>query len=85
MPPRLVQYGPCALIFLALLAVSSLLPWLVSLVTPSQVLLDLRGLEIPAVYRQAVRRADGSIDLTINIPASLHVHAALLDRQEQIR
>ena len=63
-----------------------LVSWLFSFFCrPSQVILDLRGMELPALYKHALRHGDGSIDLTINIPASADVLKRLQERQEQMK
>ncbi|XP_076446075.1 beta-1,3-galactosyltransferase 1-like [Babylonia areolata] len=82
---RLLKYRHAACLFLCLLAAPPLVSWIAALWSPDNVVLDLSGMSIPAVYRRAVRHEDGTIDLTINIPASVDVLKRLLDRQEQLK
>ncbi|KAK7097019.1 beta-1,3-galactosyltransferase 1-like [Littorina saxatilis] len=84
-PPTLTKYGRCALIFVCLLVAPPLFSWLSSLASPTQVVLDLHGMELPALYKHALRNGDGSIDLTINIPAAADVLKRLQERQLKIK
>ena len=83
--PPLTKYGPCAFVFFCLIMAPPFVSWLSYIFSPNQVILDLRGMELPALYKHALRNGDGSIDLTINIPASADVLRRLQDRQEQIK
>ena len=84
--PTLTKYGPCVSVFFCLLLAPPLISWLSHILwRPYQVVLDLRGMELQALYKHALRNGDGSIDLTINIPASADLLKRLQDRQEQLK
>ncbi|KAK7496575.1 hypothetical protein BaRGS_00012227 [Batillaria attramentaria] len=82
----LAKVGPCLLAFFCLVLMPPAYYWFTSgIQTPEIVLVDLQGVEVPAVYKRAVRNPDGSVELTINIPAAADVIQRLMSHQEMLR